>query len=130
MINATRPYALLTGASSGIGSQYARVLSEKGYNLLIVSDEEEAIVEKGECLRKAFPVDVIALMRDLGQPQSAKELFDYCQTQNIEVEVLVNNARYIANHDFLQDSKEHNNLILNPHINTPAVLIYSTPAFF
>ena len=93
MINATRPYALLAGARSGIGFQYARVLAEKGYNLLIVSDEEEAIVEKGECLRKAFPVDVIALMRGLGQPQSAKELFDYCQMQNIEVEVLVNNAR-------------------------------------
>ncbi len=118
------PYALVTGASSGMGLQYARVLGEKGYNLLIVSNEENAIVEKGERLREEFSVEAIALERYLGQSQSAKELFDFCQKQNLEIEVLVNNAGVYRNHDFLKDSEDYNNLILNLHVNMPAMLIY------
>lgn len=60
-----KPYALITGASSGIGYQYARVMADRGYNLLIVSNEADAIVEKGEILKHDFGVEVVALMRDL-----------------------------------------------------------------
>lgn len=99
-------------------------MGEKGYNLLIVSNEENAIVEKGERLREEFSVEAIALERYLGQSQSAKELFDFCQKQNLEIEVLVNNAGVYRNHDFLKDSEDYNNLILNLHVNMPAMLIY------
>lgn len=124
MSNPSHPYALVTGASSGIGYQYALQLAQKGYNLLIVSNEADAIVKKGDLIKSQYPVDVIPLMRDLGQPTAAKELYDYCKMRNIEVEVLVNNAGVYHDRDFIAESEGFNNLILNLHVNTPAMLLY------
>lgn len=117
-------YALVTGASSGIGYQYARQLAQKGYSLIIVSNEDEALREKAEIIKQDFPVDVIALVRDLGTQTAAKELFDYCQAQSLDVEVLINNAGVYHDRDFIDDSVEFNELILNLHVNTPAMLTY------
>ena len=88
-------YALITGASSGCGYEYARVMANKGYNLLIVSNEE-AIHDKAKLLRQDYPVTVLSLVQNLGTQTAAKELYDYCQTQGIEVEVLINNAGEIG----------------------------------
>lgn len=119
-----KSYALVTGASSGIGYQYARQLAEKGYNLIIVSNEAEAIVEKAEELKKDYSVEVVPLMRDLGKQEAAKDLYDYCKGQNLEVEVLINNAGVYHDRDFLADTAAFNELILNLHVYTPAMLMY------
>lgn len=119
-----KSYALVTGASSGIGYQYARQLAEKGYNLIIVSNEAEAIVEKAEKLKNDYPVEVVPLMRDLGKQDAAKDLYDYCKGQNLEVEVLINNAGVYHDRDFLADTAAFNELILNLHVHTPAMLMY------
>lgn len=119
-----KSYALVTGASSGIGYQYARQLAEKGYNLIIVSNEAEAIVEKAEELKNNYPVEVVPLMRDLGKQDAAKDLYDYCKGQNLEVEVLINNAGVYHDRDFLADTAAFNELILNLHVHTPAMLMY------
>ena len=47
--------ALITGASSGMGLEYARQLAQSGCNLLIVSNEEEKLKAGKEVLRKEFP---------------------------------------------------------------------------
>ena len=67
-------YALITGASSGCGYEYARLLAKKGYNLLIVSNEE-AIHDKAQVLREDYPVKVRSLVMDLGRQEAAKELY-------------------------------------------------------
>ncbi len=124
MMESNNIYALITGASSGIGYQYARQLAQKGYSLIIVSNEDTALAEKAEILRNDFPVDVVPLVRNLGIPSAAKELFDYCQAQHYEVDVLINNAGVYHDRDFIADSVEFNELILNLHVNTPAMLCY------
>lgn len=116
-------YALITGASSGCGYEYARLLAAKGYNLLIVSNEE-SINEKAAILRTDFPVEVHALVRDLGKQEAAKELHTYCTEHQWEIEVLVNNAGVYHDRDFLSDSEGFNQMILNLHMFTPAMLIY------
>ncbi len=123
-MNENKPYALVTGASSGIGYQYARQLAEKGYSLIMVSNEADAIVEKANEIRNDFSVEAIPLMRDLGKQEAAKELYDYCKDQNLEVEVLINNAGVYHDRDFLADTAAFNELILNLHVNTPAMLMY------
>lgn len=116
-------YALITGASSGIGYEYAIVLAEKGYNLIIVSNEE-AINQKAEELRKHFSQDIIPIVKDLGKQDAAKELYDFCSEKQLEVEVLINNAGVYHDCDFLDDSAGFTQLILNLHIMTPVMLQY------
>ena len=116
-------FALITGASSGCGYEYARVMASKGYDLLIVSNEQ-AIHDKAKLLRQDFGVEVVSLVRNLGVQEAAKELYGYCQTHGLEVEVLINNAGVYHDQDFLADSEGFNVLIFNLHMHTPAMLMY------
>ena len=119
----TNSFALITGASSGMGYCYAQQLAARGYQLLIVSNEP-AIHEKAAILRNEYSVQVVSLERDLSLPSAAQELHQYCIDNQLEVEVLVNNAGVYHDRDFLLDSERFNSLILNLHMYTPAMLCY------
>lgn len=117
-------YALVTGASSGIGYEYARQIAARGYNLVIVSNEIDALEEKSTILRNEFKVDVISLCMDLSRQESAKELYEICKERGYCIEVLINNAGVYHDKTFLDDSEGFTNLILNLHVYTPAMLCY------
>lgn len=116
-------YAIITGASSGCGYEYARVMASKGYDLLIVSNED-AIHDKATLLRQEYGAEVISLVRNLGVQEAAKELHEYCHANGIDVEVLINNAGVYHDRDFLDDTESFNELIFNLHMHTPAMLMY------
>ena len=121
-------FALVTGASSGIGLEFAKQLAKRGYNLLIVSNEEvikkRAEEIKGSKDERISGLEVIPLVMDLGQQSSARELYEYTRAQEIEVEVLVNNAGVYHDKDILDDSEAFTSLIMNLHMYTPAMLCY------
>ncbi len=123
-----RPYALVTGASSGMGVEFARQLAQRGYNLLIVSNEER-INEVAQELKSTItynqsPIEVIGLVLDLGKQSSARELYEYAHAHDLEIEVLVNNAGVYHDRDILDDSEGFTSLIMNLHMYTPAMLCY------
>lgn len=118
------PFALVTGASSGMGLEFAKQLAQRGYNLLIVSNVEE-INNAAQHLQLHFPVlTIMPLVMDLGRQESARELYEYTRAQEIEIEVLVNNAGVYHDRDILDDSEAFTSLILNLHMHTPAMLCY------
>ena len=117
-------WALVTGASSGIGLAYANELASRGYRLVIVSNEELAIQEKGEEISEKYGVEVVALYRDLAVPGAAKELYDTCQERGIEVEVLVNNAGMFFFYEVLQAKAGVVEKMLYLHVTTPTQLCY------
>lgn len=119
----TKNYALVTGASSGIGLEFARQLAERGYALIMVSNETK-ITDCAATLSAEYGVEAHGLVFDLGQQESARKLYDYCHEQGWEVEVLVNNAGVYHDKDILDDSEAFTALIMNLHMYTPAMLCY------
>jgi uncharacterized protein len=85
-------YALVTGASSGIGREMARLLAVRGYDLVLVSRNEAALTEFSGELAAKYGTEVIVIPADLGAPGAAARLYEECTQCNIGIEVLVNNA--------------------------------------
>lgn len=118
-------FALVTGASSGMGLEFAKQLAHRGYNLLIVSNEER-IKDVAQELKneRVNELTIIPLVMDLGQQSSARELYDYAHAHELEIEVLINNAGVYHDRDILDDSEGFTSLIMNLHMYTPAMLCY------
>lgn len=123
-MNTKTHFALVTGASSGIGLALAKGLAERRYNLLIVSNVEDIHAAAAE-LRTLYPtIEVLPVVMDLSRQSSARELYEYTRAHGIEVEVLVNNAGVYHDRDILDDSEAFTELIMNLHMHTPAMLCY------
>lgn len=119
-----KKWALVTGASSGIGFAYAEELASRGYQLVIVSNEEQAIREKGDFLSQTYQVEVLSLYRDLAIPRAAQELYDTCQERGIQIEVLINNAGIFFFSETLQAKASIVEKMLYLHVTTPTQLCY------
>ncbi len=84
---------LITGASSGIGLELARLFAKDKIHLVLVARNEEKLNEPSAELQQQG-ISVRVLAKDLGNDQSAKEVFEYCRGQNISIDYLVNNAGF------------------------------------
>ena len=83
---------LITGASSGIGAEFAKVFAKEGYNLVLVARRLDRLEQLSKELMVAFDPKVITMQKDLSLPESPKEVFDELQKKSIDLDVLVNNA--------------------------------------
>lgn len=84
--------ALITGGSSGIGFEYAREFISRGYCAALVSNRQDELAGAKESLEREFGQTVHTLCIDLTQNGSSRQILDWCDSQGLEVEVLVNNA--------------------------------------
>ncbi len=109
--------ALITGASSGMGLEYARQLAEKGCVLVIVSNEESIHTVAGE-LQQKYNVSVTARCMDLAQPNAAKELYDWCCSEKHEIDILINNAGMFMFRDVNDTDPARIETLVNLHILT------------
>ncbi|WP_247237783.1 SDR family oxidoreductase [Telluribacter sp. SYSU D00476] len=85
-------YALITGATSGIGYELAKLFAADGYNLIMVARTETDLQQRKQEFTQQYSVDVITIAKDLFQPNAAFELYDEVKSRNIVVNVLVNDA--------------------------------------
>ncbi len=85
-------WALVTGASSGIGLEFARQLAKKRFSLVLVSNQENELKECAESLRTLYFVDALPLFADLSNPDSVSAVTGFLNEKGIVPEVLVNNA--------------------------------------
>jgi short-subunit dehydrogenase len=84
-------YALITGATSGIGLELAKLFANDKYNLIIVARDVQELSRTSEML-KSNGIEVITISTDLFKKSSAFELYDEIKEKGIEIDVLVNDA--------------------------------------
>ena len=131
--------AVITGASSGIGLHYAKQLAEYGYNVLLVSNQKEQVedaarniaieqnrsyasFDESGIITSNSPCWSAGIYMDLSKQDSAKELFQLCNQNNLEVEVLINNAGIFFFNDIADTSVEKVSTIVNLHVYTATML--------
>ncbi len=88
----TRPTALITGASSGIGAELARLFAADSHDLVLVARRARQLEDLSAELRERDGVGVRVLARDLSEPASVADLWDELMAARVQVDVLVNNA--------------------------------------
>ncbi len=85
---------LITGASSGIGEELARLFAKDKANLVLIARREERLHALAEDLRAKWGVDIKVMPSDLSQPDSPKQIYDRLRDENVEIDVVVNNAGF------------------------------------
>lgn len=94
MTTQTKNYALITGASSGIGSDLARVFAREGHSLVLTARSQVRLDALAGEIRGSSKVEVVVVPADLSQPGAAERLAALLGDKNIEVGTLVNNAGF------------------------------------
>ena len=87
-------HILISGASSGLGREFAKSFAKRGFNLLLVARNLEKLEELKEEIRKEYPVDIDCLSVDLSKEEGPEKVYGYCKEKGLNVPVLVNNAGY------------------------------------
>jgi short-subunit dehydrogenase len=118
----SKNYALVTGASSGLGWYLSDALVRRGYNLIAVSNQPEELGELKKKLEQSYPVSVVTVNMDLAEDRAAKSIFEYCEKHRLQVDVLVNNAGMLIYGEALSVEYLRTQSILQLHMTTPALL--------
>jgi uncharacterized protein len=84
--------ALITGASSGIGMELARLFAKDNYELVIVSRDEVQLNKLAGILKDEGASKVTVIAKDLSKPDAARELYDQVKNKGVTIDVLVNDA--------------------------------------
>jgi len=121
-MNISGLWALVTGASSGIGWQISEQLAAKECNIIAVSNQAGQLEELKQQLEQSHRVQVVTINQDLAREDAAKSIFDYCQTQKLVVDILVNNAGMLMYGEMVDSAYETMKSILQLHVTTPALL--------
>lgn len=115
--------ALVTGASSGIGLQYATQLARDYHtDLLLVSNQQEELNQVATDLATQYGVKTIPLYADLSKQDAAEQLHQYCLDNNLVVDILINNAGVFFFNPYCETSMKRIDLMLNLHMITVAKL--------
>ena len=110
--------ALITGGSSGMGLEFACQLAEKGYDLVLVSNQEEELSTAVQELTWQFPVHVESHFQDLALPDAADALFAWCGEQGLLPDILVNNAGMFFFKELGEADLDRVEAMLNLHVRT------------
>lgn len=124
MKNLQGKWVLVTGASSGIGVEFAKLFAERNTNLVLVARRTGPMEQLAEELRKAQSVEVLVIGMDLSRTGSAAELKEQLDARGIGIEVLVNNAGFGVYGEFLDQSVEKISEMMRLNIMTVTELTY------
>ncbi len=117
-------YALVTGASKGIGRAIAVELAKKKYDVLLVARSEDLLQEVAAGIRAQYGVQADHFALDLSVVGASEQLLQWCDKNNYTVEVLVNNAGYGLSGRFENYTLEEYTAMMQVNMNALTSLCY------
>lgn len=114
--------ALITGASSGIGMEFAGIFAREGYDLVLVARDAERLAQVREALVAAYGTMITFLPLDLAAAGAPEALYEAIIAQNITVDVLVNNAGIGDYGRFAEEELGKLRAMLRTNVVVPTVL--------
>ncbi|MCF6193962.1 MAG: SDR family NAD(P)-dependent oxidoreductase [Kangiellaceae bacterium] len=115
-------YALVTGASSGIGEEFARQIAAAGMNLVLIARRVEKLNKLSEELSSTYGVEAMVLEQDLSQEDAASKIVE--ATKDINIGLLISNAGDGAMGGFLKHKAESFDNAIKLNLLTPVKLIH------
>lgn len=116
-------WALVTGATAGIGESFTRLLASKGFNIALVARDEARLHERAAALREKYGVQTYVLSADLATVQGCAAVEDYIK--EFEIEVLINNAGFGINKAFTVSDLNAEQDLLDVLVRTPMRLMHT-----
>ncbi|MEI8074990.1 MAG: SDR family oxidoreductase [Bacteroidota bacterium] len=105
-------YALITGASKGIGKAMAEILASKKNNLLLVARSADLLEALAQTLKKQYQIEADWLSVDFTEAGAANKIHQWCLNKNYSLDILINNAGYGLSGPFENYSaKEHTDMM-------------------
>lgn len=102
----TKHTVLISGASSGIGYELAKIFARNGHDLILVARSADKLLQFAELLRNDYQVQVAAFARDLSDLQQVRELYETITQEGVFVDFLINNAGF-GDYGYFVDSDWH-----------------------
>ena len=119
------PTALVTGASSGIGRAFARLLAADGHDLVLVARDQSRLGDLAEDLRLRCGIDVEVLRADLTDRDQLQTVADRVADPDRPVDLLVNAAGYALRRPFPANDLSVEEALLDVHVRAPLVLTHA-----
>ncbi|GAA2989266.1 short-subunit dehydrogenase [Microbacterium terrae] len=117
--------ALITGASSGLGAEYARQLALRGADLVLVARDRDALEEHARTLRRRYGVAVEVLVADLLKPRKRAQVEERLANREHPVDILVNNAGFGLPLAFERNDIDDEVAHLDLHVEVPMRLTHA-----
>lgn len=107
--------ALITGASSGIGSVFARELAQKGYDVVLAARTEQKLQELAQELARSYSVKAYVVPIDLSKEFASRQLLQQITALGLTIDLLINNAGFGTSGEFLNNEadRDHQQVMLN-----------------
>jgi len=106
--------ALITGAASGLGFEFCRLLLAEGYDLVMVDKDREGLEQSSHNLQQTSGVSIDSYVKDLGKNQAALEL--YQEMGDRDFDILINNAGFGLYGHFVRTKWEIEEAMLQLHV--------------
>lgn len=116
-------WALITGATAGIGESFSRLLAEKGFNLILVARDLPRLNERAESLVANFKIECKVIQADLATDSGCATIEKFILEN--EIEVLINNAGFGINKSFLVSDLAAEQQMFDVLVRTPMRLMHS-----
>ena len=115
-------WALVTGATAGIGESFTRLLAENGYNIVLVARDLPRLQERATALEAKFAISTKVVQADLATDQGRGAIEEFIA--NNQIDVLINNAGFGINKAFTVSELDAEQQLLDVLVRTPMRLMH------